>query len=174
MPKSRVLYWFRTDLRVHDSPALHAALQLNPECLYPVWCWDPHYVLHARVGPNRWRFLLDCQADLSQSLNRLNMKQKLLVLREAPQTLLPRLCREWNITHLVFEEDTDSYALERDAEVEAKVREVGVEVVKAVGRTLWDPKEVVEKNGGYATMTLSALMKVCKAADVAAHDQPHN
>lgn len=55
--KPRVLYWFRTDLRLHDSPALKAALDLKPECLYPIWCWDPHYVYRARVGPNRWQYL---------------------------------------------------------------------------------------------------------------------
>lgn len=41
MSKVRVLYWFRTDLRLHDSPALKAALDLNPSSLFPVWCWDP-------------------------------------------------------------------------------------------------------------------------------------
>ena len=56
-PKPRVIYWFRTDLRLHDSPALLAALALQPECLWPVWCWDPHYVYRARVGPNRWQYL---------------------------------------------------------------------------------------------------------------------
>ena len=35
--KPRVIYWFRTDLRLHDSPALKAALDLNPEVLYPIW-----------------------------------------------------------------------------------------------------------------------------------------
>jgi DNA photolyase len=53
----RVIYWFRTDLRLHDSPALKAALDLNPEVFYPIWTWDPHYVYRARVGPNRWQFL---------------------------------------------------------------------------------------------------------------------
>lgn len=37
MSKPRVIYWFRTDLRLHDSPALNAALDLKPECLYPIW-----------------------------------------------------------------------------------------------------------------------------------------
>jgi cryptochrome len=55
--KPRVIYWFRTDLRLHDSPALKAALDLGPECLYPIWTWDPHYVYRARVGPNRWKYL---------------------------------------------------------------------------------------------------------------------
>lgn len=38
--KARVLYWFRTDLRIHDSPALQAALDLEHEigieAFYPV------------------------------------------------------------------------------------------------------------------------------------------
>lgn len=55
--KPRVIYWFRTDLRLHDSPALKAALDLNPEVFFPIWTWDPHYVYRVRVGPNRWQFL---------------------------------------------------------------------------------------------------------------------
>jgi len=66
--KPRVIYWFRTDLRLHDSPALKAALGLDPEVLYPIWTWDPHYVYRARVGPNRWQFLYDIsRAHLSAS-----------------------------------------------------------------------------------------------------------
>jgi cryptochrome len=45
MTRVRVLHWFRTDLRVHDAPALHAGLELKPEAWYPVWCWDPEYVV---------------------------------------------------------------------------------------------------------------------------------
>jgi cryptochrome len=57
MGKPRVIYWFRTDLRLHDSPAFQAALDLAPEVLWPIWTWDPHYVYRARVGVNRWQFL---------------------------------------------------------------------------------------------------------------------
>src|ERR1700743_1969167 len=62
-------------------------------------------------------FRLDCQNDLSKSITKLNEKSKLFLLREAPQTLLPKLWKEWNITHLVFEKDTDAYARERDEAV---------------------------------------------------------
>lgn len=160
MSPCRVLYWFRTDLRIHDSPALKAALDLKPECLYPVWCWDPHYVRYARVGPNRLRFLLDCHQDLSCSLTKLNPKQKLLVLREAATTLLPKLFKEWQITHLVFEKDTDSYAASRDAEVVKLAKTAGVSVVAKVGRTLWDPELITQKNGGKPTMTYASLVNV--------------
>lgn len=57
MGKARVIYWFRTDLRLHDSPALKASLDLDAEAFWPVWTWDPHYVYRARVGSNRWQFL---------------------------------------------------------------------------------------------------------------------
>ncbi|KAK5682262.1 hypothetical protein LTS10_005388 [Elasticomyces elasticus] len=163
MPAPRILYWFRTDLRLHDSPALAAALALQPSVLYPIWCWDSHYVYHSRVGPNRWQFLIDCLEDVSSSLTTLNPSSKLLVLREPAVTLLPKLFREWGITHLVFEKDTDSYAKERDAKVVASARECGVEVVVGPqSRTLWDSEEVVKANGGKPTMSITQLQAAGK------------
>src|SRR5690242_3827330 len=157
MPKPRVIYWFRTDLRLHDSPALKAALDLEPECLYPIWTWDPHYVYRARVGPNRWQYLLDCQSDLNKSIIKLNPKSKLLLIREAPQTLFPKLFKQWKITHLVFEKDTDAYGRERDQKVMALAKDAGVEVVIRYGRTLYDPDELVKQNNGKPTMTINQV-----------------
>ncbi|KAJ0116520.1 hypothetical protein J7T55_007500 [Diaporthe amygdali] len=154
---ARVIYWFRTDLRLHDSPALKAALDLNPECLWPIFTWDPHYVYRAKGGTNRWQFLLDCQNDLSASITKLNKKSKLFVLREGPQTLLPKLFKAWNVTHLVFEKDTDAYARDRDDAVTKAAKEAGVEVITKSGRTLWDSDEVVKANGGKPTMSISQL-----------------
>lgn len=159
MPKSRVIYWFRTDLRLHDSPALKAALDLKPECLYPIWTWDPHYVYHARVGPNRWQYLLDCQNDLSKSITKINKKSQLFVVREAPQTVFPKLFKAWKITHLVFEKDTDAYARERDAKVMALAKEAGVEVIVKVGHTLYDPDELVKENHDKPTMSITQVQK---------------
>ncbi|KPM43511.1 Cryptochrome-1 [Neonectria ditissima] len=157
MANPRVIYWFRTDLRLHDSPALKAALDLDPAVLWPIFTWDPHYVYRARGGLNRWQFLLDCQNDLSESITKLNPKSKLFVLREAPQTLFPKLFRAWNVTHLVFEKDIDAYARERDNIVVQAAKDAGVEVIIRSGRTLWDSDRVVEKHGGKPTMSISQL-----------------
>jgi cryptochrome len=155
----RVIYWFRTDLRLHDSPALTAALALNPTALFPIWTWDPHYVYHSRVGPNRWRFLTECQLDLSTSLTKLNPKQKLFLIREGPETILPKLFKKWRISHLVFEKDTDAYAHARDERVCQLAREAGVELVVKTGRTLFDPDELVRNNNGKPTMSISQVQK---------------
>jgi deoxyribodipyrimidine photolyase len=157
MPKPRVIYWFRTDLRLHDSPALKAALDLKPECLYPIWTWDPHYVYRARVGSNRWQYLIDCQNDLSKSITKINPKSRLFVVREAPQTLFPKLFKAWKITHLVFEKDTDAYARDRDEKIMDIAKKAGVEVVVRVGRTLYDPDELVKQNHGKPTMSISQV-----------------
>ncbi|PSR75486.1 DNA photolyase [Coniella lustricola] len=155
--KARVIYWFRTDLRLHDSPALQAALDLQPECLWPIFTWDPHYVYRVQGAANRWQFLLDCQNDLSASITALNPASRLFVLREAPQTLLPKLFSAWNVTHLVFERDTDAYARARDATILAAAARAGVTVVTRSGRTLWDPDALVRANAGKPTMTMSQL-----------------
>jgi cryptochrome len=100
---------------------------------------------------------LDCQNDLSRSITKLNKKSKLFVLREAPQTLFPKLFKAWKVTHLVFEKDTDAYARDRDGVVSQAAREAGVEVIVSSGRTLWDSDEVVAKNGGKPTMSITQL-----------------
>jgi hypothetical protein len=107
---------------------------------------------------------IDCQNDLSAGIARLNPKSKLFVLREAPQTLLPKLWKEWRITHLVFEKDTDAYGRERDDAVIKLAEKAGVKVLRVAGRTLWDSDEVVKMNGGKPTMTLAQLQAVSVVA----------
>ena len=81
-------------------------------------------------------------------------------MREAPVTLLPKLFKAWNISHLVFEKDTDAYARERDLEVTNLAKKAGVEVIVKVGRTLYDPDALVEKNHGKPTMSISQVQQV--------------
>ncbi|KAJ9630247.1 hypothetical protein H2204_008608 [Knufia peltigerae] len=164
-PKSggpRVVYWFRTDLRLHDSPALAHALSLNPSRLIPLWTWDPHYVYRQRGSANRWAFLVACMSDVSGSLAKLNPNQKLHVVRAAPTQVMGPLLRRWKIDVLVFERDTDAYARARDAEVTRIAEEAGVRVVSLSGRTLFDSDEIVKANGGRPTMSMSQIVKAAE------------
>lgn len=162
-----MLYWHRTDLRLHDSPALTHALSLNPSAFYPVWTWDPHYVFTARGGANRWRFLLECMQGLSDGYRKVSGgSQQLWVVREAPTSVLPKLWRLWGVTHLVMEGDGDWYARERDGEVRKLAEGSGVEVVVVPGRTLWEEGGVVGRNGGRATMSMGQLVKAVEGVEV--------
>lgn len=79
------------------------------------------------------------------------------MIREAPQTLFPKLFKAWRITHLVFEKDTDAYARERDGEIIKIAKEAGVQVVVRYGRTLYDPDELVRQNHNKPTMSISQV-----------------
>lgn len=100
--------------------------------------------------------------DLSKSITKLNPKSKLYLLREAPQTLLPKLFKSWKVTHLVFERDTDAYPRERDDVVTKAAKAAGVEVITKAGRTLWDSDQVVAKREGKPTMSMASIQAVAK------------
>ena len=57
-PTQRSLLWFRKGLRIHDNPALLAAIQ-GASHLYPVFVLDPWFLKPERVGVNRLSFLLE-------------------------------------------------------------------------------------------------------------------
>ena len=55
------LLWLRKGLRLHDNPALCAAIEGSSQ-LFPVFCLDPWFVKSGRVGANRMNFLLEVRA----------------------------------------------------------------------------------------------------------------
>ncbi|PWN40259.1 Cryptochrome/photolyase FAD-binding domain-containing protein [Ceraceosorus guamensis] len=166
---ARVMYWFRTDLRLHDSPALQAALDLKPQAFFPLWCWDPNYIYKHRVGINRFRFLLESMSALSSSLHSLNPLSQLLVVRGDPCDLLPELFKRWGITHLAFERDpNDEYVRQRDDQARKDAKANGVEVLDGYGHHLYDIREVLKAHNNEPTLTLGALQSaVSKFGDPA-------
>ena len=107
------LLWFRKGLRLHDSPALHAAVE-GSSALYPVFIIDPNMVRPDRLGVNRLAFQLGTLRELDAELRRRG--SRLTVLRGEPLPQLERAMREWKIGRLVFEADTEPYAVKRDAQ----------------------------------------------------------
>ena len=108
------LLWLRRDLRVHDHPALEAARR-DADHLVPVFCFDDR-LLHGRhaSGP-RTQFMLECLADLDESLRRRG--SRLIVRRGRPENEIPRLVRETQATAVHFSADVGPFARARDDRV---------------------------------------------------------
>ena len=85
------LLWFRKGLRLHDSPALHAAVS-GSGALYPVFILDPNMVRPDRLGVNRLAFLLGTLRELDAELRQRG--SRLTVLRGEPLPQLERAMRE--------------------------------------------------------------------------------
>ncbi|XP_055925205.1 cryptochrome-1-like isoform X2 [Argiope bruennichi] len=138
------IHWFRKCLRLHDNPALVEAVK-NGQQFWPIFILDPWFVKNMRVGPNRWRFLVQSLRDLDESLKQFN--SRLFVIRGKPTEVLRDAVGRWHIKYLTFESDTEPYARARDEEVENLMKALDVEVIKCCTNTLYDPERIIAVNG---------------------------
>src|SRR4051794_41900409 len=84
------LLWLTRDLRVHDHPALHAALD-GHGTVVPVFCLDDRLLYGRHRSVPRMRFLLECLVDLDASLR--SRGSALLIRHGPPEAGLPELAR---------------------------------------------------------------------------------
>ncbi|KAI4875908.1 hypothetical protein NFI96_032895 [Prochilodus magdalenae] len=231
--KHKCIHWFRKGLRLHDNPALKAALQ-DCEHIYPVFILDPWFPKNSQVGINRWRFLVEALSDLDSSLKKLSSRTPtgppqsrwtvrddsssaaaqcsvghplvlhqwaqdsahrtlptgrcpqdaahrtlptgrcpqdaahrtlptgrcrldsfgwLFVVRGVPRDVFPRLFKEWKVTRLTFEVDTEPYSQKRDKEVMELAKQHGVEVITKISHTLYNTERIIEENNGKPPLT---------------------
>ncbi len=115
------LVWFTRDLRVHDHPALRAALD-GADRIVPVFCFDDRLLGGRHASGPRTQFMLECLADLDDRLG------GTLVLRHGrPETELPELAREARAGQLHYTADSGPFARRRLARVERGLRAAGVD-----------------------------------------------
>jgi deoxyribodipyrimidine photo-lyase len=119
------LVWFRRDLRVHDHPALAAALE-REQRVVPVFCLD-EALLHGRhaSGP-RTQFLLECLAELDGALR--ERGSGLLLRRGPPERELAELARQTNARALHFSSDVTPFARARGERVRRALEGSGVKL----------------------------------------------
>ncbi|KAG8176361.1 hypothetical protein JTE90_020759 [Oedothorax gibbosus] len=143
-PHGNSIHWFRKCLRLHDNPAIVDAAKSGGR-FWPIFILDPIIAKNMKVGPNRWRFLVQSLRDLDSSLQKFN--SRLFVLRGKPKEVFPDIVKRWQVKCLTFESDTEPYAIERDREIENLMKELGVKVVTHATNLLYNPEQIIEYNG---------------------------
>ena len=114
------ILWFRRDLRLHDHPALRAALD-SADAVVPVFCFDDA-LLHGRhaSGP-RTQFLLECLAELDAGLR--ERGSRLFLRHGPPRRELPALAAETGAEALHVSADVGPLARRRQREVRGALGE---------------------------------------------------
>jgi deoxyribodipyrimidine photo-lyase len=115
------MLWFTRDLRVHDHPALRAALD-GSDGVLPVFCFDDRLLAGRHASGPRTQFMLECLADLDEHLGGL-----LVVRWGRPERELPALAREVKADQLHFSADSGPFARRRIERVTRALRDVGVD-----------------------------------------------
>ena len=144
-PRTTAIVWLRRDLRVHDHPALRAALD-RADRVIPVFCFDDR-LLHGRhsSGP-RTQFMLECLTDLREALRGRGGD---LVLRHGPpERELAALAEETGAAEVHLTADVSPFAKRRDARVRGVLREAGVDTHAHPGLTVVDDATAVRTGQG--------------------------
>jgi deoxyribodipyrimidine photo-lyase len=139
------LLWFRHDLRVHDHPALHAAVDSNDDVV-PVFCFDRRLLGGRHRSASRVQFLLECLEDLDSSLRGLGSA---LILRSGdPAQELVSLAREVSAQSVHVSADVGPFARRRDEGVGRALAATGVELCSHPGLfTAADPGAIRSAGG---------------------------
>lgn len=136
---SRSLVWFRQDLRVKDNPALINAAK--NQHLLPVYILDESIPKKAQLGgASKW-WLHHALVSLNEALN-----GNLLVVSGDPSTLIPQLCKDYNIQSVYWNRMYEPWAIARDTDIKKDLKGQSVTVRSSNGSLLWEPMQVLKKD----------------------------
>jgi deoxyribodipyrimidine photolyase len=167
----------RVDVNL-EGEAHHAAFGFTTERsssidgggdVLPVFILDPHFTRSGRVGSARMTFLFDTLADLHSNLQK--RSSLLFCVQGSPDSALPQLFKQWNITRLAYEYDGEPYAKSRDQRIAELAASHGVDVVVTHGHTLHAPRDLLAACGGAMPKSygsfVSAVERLAVAPEIA-------
>lgn len=143
MPRIAVA-WFRRDLRLHDHPALTAALA-EADAVVPLFVFDDSLLTGRWPAPNRVWFMRESVAALSGALA--ERGAALRILRGRPADVVPAFAREIGASDVYLTRDATPYARARDRAVAARAAGLGIAVHATPGLYVHEPDEVVSREG---------------------------
>uniref|UniRef100_A0A673M7D5 Cryptochrome-1 n=1 Tax=Sinocyclocheilus rhinocerous TaxID=307959 RepID=A0A673M7D5_9TELE len=75
------------------------------------------------------------------------------------------LFKEWKITRLSYEYDSEPFGKDRDAAIKKLATEAGVEVFVRISHTLYDLDKIIELNGGQSPLTYKRFQTLISRMD---------
>jgi deoxyribodipyrimidine photo-lyase len=129
------IVWFSRDLRVHDHPALRAALD-SCERAITVFCFDDRLLRGRHASGPRAQFLLESLDDLDGSLQKRG--GGLLIRHGQPERELAALAGEVDATEVHASADVSPFARRRERRVRQVLGRQGIELHAHPGMNVVD------------------------------------
>ena len=137
------IVWFRRDLRVHDHPALVAAVARGP--VAPLFVLDPALLTGRFASPNRTWFLLGAVEALGVAVAALG--GRLTVRVGSPDEVVPMFVREVGAATVYVSRDYTPYGRRRDRAVADILARDGIAFGAARGVLIQEPEDVLSGTG---------------------------
>ncbi len=148
------LVWFRTDLRVRDNPALHAAAASATNGVVALYVISPADWERHDDAPAKIDFILRNLRDLSESLAGRNIALRIATAKhhsDVPEAV-DAVVREHECDSLHFDREYGVNERERDEETTRLLEERGVRVRQFDGSVVLPPGGVLTNDGGFYTV----------------------
>ncbi|GKS63326.1 deoxyribodipyrimidine photo-lyase [Nitrospira sp.] len=135
----RGIVWFRRDLRLHDQPALTAALEECDEVV-PLFVFDEPLLQSGEFGSASVNFMLGCLHDLSTSFADHGIA---LQWRQGNQIeqVVQAAC-EWKADAVYWNRDYEPLTIERDCLVQQRLGKVGIPVRTFKDHVVFEATEI--------------------------------
>lgn len=141
---SRIIFWFRRDLRLEDNVGLAEALDQNPEVL-PLFIFDESIISELPDDDPRISFIYDSIKALDDKLK--EHGSGVLVKKGDPLEVWKELMDSYDITAVYSNRDYEPYAIQRDKSVEDLLQANGVDFFQFKDQVIFEKAEVVKDNG---------------------------
>jgi deoxyribodipyrimidine photo-lyase len=139
-----ILVWFRQDLRVHDNPALTAAVASGAPVV-PVFLFDAHAAGQWFYGgASKW-WLHHALNDLTQSLSKLGLP--LIIRRGDSARELEDIIRTTGAKSVVWNRRYEPYAIAQDTHIKETLVAQSIHVESFNARLLIEPWQVKTGSG---------------------------
>ncbi|MES3016423.1 MAG: DASH family cryptochrome, partial [Bacteroidota bacterium] len=144
MSGKTILVWFRKDLRIHDNEILTEAVRKG-ETVVPVYCFDPRQFETTsfqtrKTGAIRAKFLIECVADLQQSLQKLGAD--LIIRYGKPEDILPELVSKYEVSEVYHHREVASEETRVSADVENALWRLKINLKHFIGHTLYHKEDL--------------------------------
>ncbi|MDX2273211.1 MAG: deoxyribodipyrimidine photo-lyase [Cyanobacteriota bacterium] len=139
-----ILLWHRRDLRLHDNTALAHAYRLSP-LVIPIFILDPEILHRSDTAPARVQFMLDSLREMQDRYAQIS--GQLVVRRGDPLLCLRQVIEESQARTILWNEDVEPFAQQRDRRVRAGLEALGIQVITCQDQLLHGPGEVLTQVG---------------------------
>jgi deoxyribodipyrimidine photo-lyase len=165
LKSDRSIFWFRQDLRLENNPALLAASKCGE--IIPVFILDEVNNRNQVLGAasKLW---------LHNSLQALNIQLggKLRFMSGNPKVLLPELAKKNSVTNVFWNRAYEPWRIARDTALKNQLTDEGLEVQSFNGTLLWEPWQIMKKDGTPYKVFTPFYRKGCLSAKEPKLPQP--
>ncbi|MGI0482708.1 DASH family cryptochrome [Geminocystis sp. CENA526] len=142
---TRVLVWFRNDLRIHDQAILIQALTHNPDIIIPVYCFDDRNFQTTsfgfpKTGKFRAKFLIEAVTDLKESLQKID--SNLIIRKGLPEKIIADIAIDYKVDLVCFSQEATAEEINVEKKLIQALNKANIKVKSLWQSTLYHPSQL--------------------------------